>query len=454
MKRPAPFNIIFTCNDMSDTAIFIAATDEELRSTNGLPGDLNSLRALPSETERVVHLEFLTDKPAPERLLNALNQGGVLISILPANGDAASSVTAGLMARLHEFICAYPNIGQFLLAGIQVDRLAPAAAFLQRAGFNVLLCGPDRARLEAVRYAADDIEVWGSGRAPRNERGGDRSGGERAERAERPERGERAENREERAPADPFEVLVDEVTKSRKRGHRVLLTSLKQRMRKRIRRFDETRLKDKDGRPMRKFKDFIVDAANRGLIQLIEKGNLSHVLLPDEEADTDVDDENDIAGAEERGSDSDDNDSTGGDPLLDTVDVVGGESEGAEDDESDESGEEGEEAEAEAGEQTPQAEQPLSPDDLDPSEIDEEAAPPPAEFLELLQEILKEPKTLDELVQALVAKQQSGELALKTRALRDHVQAAFNNELLEPVGNDKSPRYALVDDWRDILDYL
>jgi len=438
---------------MSDTAIFIAATDEELRSTNGLPGDLNSLRALPAETERVVHLEFLTDKPAPERLLNALNQGGVLVSILPSNGDAAASVSAGLMTRLHEFICAYPNIGQFLLAGIQVERLAPAAAFLQRAGYNVLLCGPDRARLESVRHAADDIEVWGSGRAPRAERG--ERGGERGERgAERGgERAERAESREERPAADPFEVLVDEVSKSRKRGHRVLLTSLKQRMRKRIRRFDETRLKDQDGRPMRKFKDFIVDAANRGLIQLIEKGNLSHVLMPGEEADLDLDDEN--TGMEDRGSDGDENDAAGVDPLLDAVDVVGGESDDSlDDDDADENGDEGEEAGGDAAAQSPGQEQPLSPDDLDPTEIDEDAAPPPAEFLESLQELLKEPRTLEDLVQALVAKQQAGALTLGTRALRDHVQAAFNNELLELVGNDKPSRYALVDDWRDIIDYL
>lgn len=431
MKAPDPLHLLFPTTLMSDTAIFLAATDEELRSTNGLPGDLNNLRALPSETERIVHFEFLTDKPAPERLLNALNQSGLLISILPGGADPTATLVSGLMTRLHEFICAYPNISQFILAGIYVDRLAPAATFLQRAGYSVVLCGPDRSRLESVRFAADDTEVWGSG------------GG----RGSRTERSASSQDREERPAADPFEVLVEEVTKSRKRGHRVLLTSLKQRMRKRIRRFDETRLKDKDGRPMRKFKDFIVDAANRGLIQLIEKGNLSHVLLPDESPDADTEEES--AEVQERG-DGEDGDTNGVDPLLDTVDVVG---EAGEDD--DDSGDSPEEADEEAeAEEVAEVQQPLSPEDIDAMEIDEDVAPPPAEFLEALEEMLKTPKTLEDLVGALVEKYQTGEGAMKTRTLRDQLQAAFNNELLEPADEEKPVRYSLVDDWRDIIDYL
>lgn len=439
-------NILHESN-MSDTALFIAATDEELRSTSGLPGDLASLRNLAEETERIVHQEFLTDRPAPERLLNLLNQQGLLVSILPASGDPAATVCTGLMARLHEFTCTYPSVSKFILAGIQIDRLAPAAAFLQRAGFSVCLCGPDRNKLDALRFCADDTEVWSSGgrggRSPRSER-------------EAPaDKASEKTDREDRSALDPFEVLVDEVTKSRKRGHRVLLTSLKQRMRKRIRRFDETRLKDKDGRPMRKFKDFIVDAANRGLIQLIEKGNLSHVLLPDEPADAGAD-EDDVQDSrdtqiEDGGEGGDDKDVTGVDPLLDTVDVVGGDSEDeSEDDADSETGDD----EAEAAPEEPPAEEPLTPDDLDPTEIDEEVSPPPASFLELLEGLLEKPLTLAELVQALNEKQSSGELTLRTRTLRDHVQAAFNNELLEAAGEHKPAKYALVDDWKDIIDYL
>lgn len=415
---------------MSDTAIFIAASAEDLKAANGLPGDLKTLRSIPDERERVVHTEILLDSPAPERFQQGLSQAGVWITVLPQNGDAGSVLITGLMERLHEFVCTYPSVGQFVLAGHRPERLAPAAAFLQRAGYSVVLCGPDRNKLEFCRHNADDVEVWGSGggRAPR--------GGSESKAASDP---------------DPFEVLVEEITKSRKRGHRVLLTSLKQRMRKRIRRFDETRLKDKDGKPMRKFKDFVVDAANRGLIQLIEKGNASHVLLPDEAADADEDaDEDDRDDIESGDSDNDgdngDGDGEGVDPLLDSVDTVGDdEDDNGDDEDVDDDGEEEEE---------PEAEEPLSPDAIDVTEIDEEADPPPKEFMEVLEEVLQSPLTLHDLVKALVKKQTDGVLSVRTRVLRDYLQSAFNNELIETSGDEKPAHYVLVDDWKDIIDYL
>lgn len=289
---------------MSDTAIFIAATAEDLKSNSGLPGDVRSLRNLAGNQSRIIHTELLVDSPVPGGFLNNLNQNGVWVTMLPQAGDAESALVTGLMTRLHEFAHTFPNLSQFVLAGLRPDRLAAAALFLQRQGYTVLLCGPDRNGVDALRFAADDVAVWSG-------QGGGRGSSSR----------ENNTAKEEKSSLDPFEVLVDEVTKSRKRGHRVLLTSLKQRMRKRIRRFDETRLKDKDGKPMRKFKDFVLDAANRGLIQLIEKGNASHVLLPDET----VDEDDDIDEVDARDTDHDtdnDSDDDAVDPLLDTVDTV------------------------------------------------------------------------------------------------------------------------------------
>ncbi|MCC5844573.1 MAG: hypothetical protein JJU05_10010 [Verrucomicrobia bacterium] len=421
---------------MSDTAIFIAATADDLKSNNGLPGDIGILQNQISDSERVVHTEMIADAAMPERFVNTLSQNGALVTVLPATSDGSAALTTGLTARLHEFICSFPNVNQFLLAGIEVNRLALAAAYLRRAGFQVLVAGPDQAALDRLGSLADDTFVWGK-----------TSGSP----ARRPARAQQ-QNREETSESpDPFDVLVEEVTKSRSRGNRVLLTSLKQRMRKRIRRFDETRLKDKDGRPMRKFKDFVVDAANRGLIQLIERGNSSHVLLPGEDINTEDDDEEETPARSERRNpkETDENDDVEIDPLLDAVDMIGEESDSAEDDAGEAS-----DTEENSADEPAAPEEPLSVDDIDPLEIDEEANPPPVAFLELLENVLKTPLTLEDLVAALVKKQQEGAIQIKKRALRDHLQAAFNNELLENPGDEKPLKYSLVDDWRDIIDYL
>ena len=423
---------------MSDTAIFIAATAEDLKSNSGLPGDIRALRNLAGNQSRIIHTELLVDSPVPGGFLGTLNQNGVWVSMLPQAGDAEATLLTGLMTRLHEFVHTFPNVSQFVLAGLRPDRLAASALFLQRQGYSVLLCGPDRNQLDPLRFAADDTAVWsGQGGSQGGGRGNQNRGDASRDNASRDNSSrDNSNSREEKAALDPFEVLVDEVTKSRKRGHRVLLTSLKQRMRKRIRRFDETRLKDKDGKPMRKFKDFVLDAANRGLIQLIEKGNASHVLLPDESVDAD-DDADDVDDRDQDlDVDSDDNDGDDNvDPLLDAVDTV----EGDEDDNDDVQ----EEEEAD-----------LSTEDIDVDEIDEDASPPPAEFMEVLVDLLSEPITLDETVRQLNERKQSGKLDMNTRTIRKHLQSAFNNELIERSGDDKPAKFLLVDDWKDIIDYL
>jgi hypothetical protein len=48
---------------MSDTAIFITLSIDELSSNGQLPGDLRSLRNLTNNDERVVPLEVIFDAP-------------------------------------------------------------------------------------------------------------------------------------------------------------------------------------------------------------------------------------------------------------------------------------------------------------------------------------------------------------------------------------------------------
>lgn len=328
------------------------------------------------------------------------------------------------MVRLHEFMCTYAHISQFILAGSDTERLASPAAFLQRAGYNVIIAGTDRGSLDGLRSVCDDVAIW-SGR-PANSK----------------------PNREESsAPKlDPYEILVDEVTRGREKGQRVLLTSLKQRMRRRMRRFDETRMKDQDGRPMRKFKDFISDAASRNLIQLIEKGNASHVLLPGEEIPEDTDEEENTVSEEttstksrpsRRKAASSNNDDV--DPLLDTVDMVEGD--------SDETGD----TPAEEEQDLPT----LTEADFDVKNINEDAPAPSVAFVEMMEKLIPENgDTLAELLLKISEKQSSGDWKSTNRELKLELQNSFYNELLEPISEESPTRYVVVDDWKGIIDFL
>ncbi len=402
---------------MSDTAIFIVCSTDELSGNGQLPGDLRSLRNLTSNDERIVHLEVISDAPLPEKTAISLHSAGALLTVLPAASDSSSALVGGFMARIHEFICAYAHVTNFILAGTDSDRFVAPAAFLQRAGYYVTVAGPDRGRLDSLRLLTDDLSVWSSGR-----------------------QNNRENNRDDAASKlDPYEVLVDEVTRGREKGQRVLLTSLKQRMRRRMRRFDETRMKDLEGRPMRKFKDFIADAANRELIQLVENGNRSQVLLPGEEIpEINKEEENENEETTTRkGRPAKRNREGEGevDPLLDAVDMVEGES-------------------AVEAKEIKDIEE-LTVEDFDVERVNEDAPAPAQEFIADLEKMIPETgMTLEEILKALAERKNNEENSTTNREIKKMLQNAFYNELLEPVNDETPLHYVIVDDWKGIIDFL
>lgn len=398
---------------MSDTAIFILLSTKDLGSNGHLPGDTRQLRQHLDNQERAVHLETILDAPLDEKPSSLLLNSGSILTVLPCGADTTAALVGGLMARIHEFICAYPNMGRFVLAGADVDRLVAPAQFLQKAGYAVTILGPDRSRLDAVRFACDDVATWSS-------RGGNRDSSRDSSRDSKDSR----DSREDKSSQlDPYDVLVEEVTKGREKGKRVLLTSLKQRMRRRLRRFDETRLKDLDGKPMKKFKDFIEDAVRRDLIQLVDRGNRSQVLLPGEDIPGEEDDDQDQD--QDQDSNGDEKDSSG-DPLLDAVDTP-------EDSEP----------------------KPLTEKDFDVGSINEDADAPSKDFVVFLENTLPDSgMTLPDLLSALAEAQEKGSLQLGNRELKTQLQNAFYNELLEPVDKESPTKYLVVDDWRDIIEFL
>jgi uncharacterized protein (TIGR00288 family) len=85
------------------------------------------------------------------------------------------------------------------------------------------------------------------------------------------------------ADRDPYAALVEAVTIARTRGHVSTLATLKLLMLELMPNFDEARVKDRDGRPYARFKDFVREAQTRGLVQIFSSGSVNEVLLPDED---------------------------------------------------------------------------------------------------------------------------------------------------------------------------
>ena len=83
--------------------------------------------------------------------------------------------------------------------------------------------------------------------------------------------------------ADPYPILIEEVKAARENRKPTVLAYLKLRLKERIAGFDETQILDNNGRPFKKFKDFITEAATRGLIKVYTTGTANEVFLPEED---------------------------------------------------------------------------------------------------------------------------------------------------------------------------
>ncbi|WP_298821594.1 NYN domain-containing protein [uncultured Chloroflexus sp.] len=88
------------------------------------------------------------------------------------------------------------------------------------------------------------------------------------------------------APPEPdiYEVLVQAIHLARKRGYVTTLGSLKMLMKELMGGdFKESRYRDLNGRPYSKFKDLVIDAEQRGKVQIFTKGSVNEVFLPGED---------------------------------------------------------------------------------------------------------------------------------------------------------------------------
>jgi uncharacterized protein (TIGR00288 family) len=85
------------------------------------------------------------------------------------------------------------------------------------------------------------------------------------------------------APKDVYDTLVDAIQLARQRGFVSNLGSLKVLMRELDSNFNETKLKDANGKPFAKFKEFVEEAQRLGKAQIFTNGTVTEVFLPGED---------------------------------------------------------------------------------------------------------------------------------------------------------------------------
>lgn len=85
---------------------------------------------------------------------------------------------------------------------------------------------------------------------------------------------------------DPYEAVPEAVKLARRRGNVPTFGTIKLLLIELLGEFDHTKLKDRNGRPYAKFKDFMKECERRGLIQIASSGTVNEVFLPGEDTST------------------------------------------------------------------------------------------------------------------------------------------------------------------------
>lgn len=82
---------------------------------------------------------------------------------------------------------------------------------------------------------------------------------------------------------DPYAALVEAIHMARRRNNVCTLATLKLLMVEIMGEFDHSKYRDHQGKPFSKFKDFVKEAEQRGLVQIFTSGTVNEVFLPEED---------------------------------------------------------------------------------------------------------------------------------------------------------------------------
>lgn len=191
-------------------------------------------------------------------LVNAIRQHGKEVIVIGIGGAAS----AHLAQSADEFLF-YEQIAELKSQQrAQEDQRAQA----------------ERAQTEAPAARPERRERQTDGREGRN---GKRE--RQSEQRGQPTPAEQPAPTEQPAPKDVYDTLVDAIHLARQRGFVSNLGSLKVLMRELDSNFNETKLKDANGKPFAKFKEFVEEAQRLGKVQIFTNGTVTEVFLPGED---------------------------------------------------------------------------------------------------------------------------------------------------------------------------
>ena len=219
---------------------------------------------------RVASCQAFADWSQFERSLSFLLRAGIQPVFCPARStdpsqiqEKKSSVDPTMCVHAMKLLYTYPNIYTLLLVSGDRDFI-PLVIEARQMGRKIVVLGVGHSISFDLAALADDVILYQDiveGLTPREPR---------------------ADTVRIKRTADPYPVLVEVIKEARRQGKPTTFGYLKLRMKDRIEGFDETALEDKTGRKFKRFKDFILEAVNRGYVKLQTSGTANEVYLSEE----------------------------------------------------------------------------------------------------------------------------------------------------------------------------
>lgn len=261
----------------TDVAVFVDFENIyiSIRNKYGEQPNFDSIRDKCAEYGRVTIARAYADWYRYPRVTNALYANSIEPMYVPTYyydreegriGRAIkNSVDIHMCIDCMKTLYTHPNIDTYVI--ITGDRdFIPLINAIRQQGKRAIVIGVADAASSHLAQSADEF-IFYSNVVGRYDEDEDEEDGRRPGRREK----------------DPFVVLVQAVKLARQRGNLATLATLKLLMVELMGDFDETKLKDKKGRPFSKFRDFVREAEQRNLVQVFSSGSVTEVFLPGED---------------------------------------------------------------------------------------------------------------------------------------------------------------------------
>ena len=261
-----------TLSGSNDVAVFIDYENlyySISQSYIGFP-NLEQIIEAAEKYGRVASCQAFADWGQFERSLSFLLRAGIQPVFCPSVStdpnqlqEKKSSVDPTICIHAMKLLYTYPNISTLLLVSGDRDFI-PLLMEARQMGRKVVVLGVGRSISSDLAALADDVILYQDiveGLMPKELR---------------------ADTIRIKRTEDPYPLLLAVIKEARKQNKPTTFGYLKLRMKDRMEGFDETTLEDRNGRKFKRFKDFILEAVNRGIVKLHTSGTANEVFLPTE----------------------------------------------------------------------------------------------------------------------------------------------------------------------------